>query len=102
MKGSVRRRGNKWEYYYRELHPGTGKWRQRSKAGFASRREAEAALRTVLSTMDAGNYVSPSSLSLGDYLTYRWLPSIKRPSAPAPTRATRGSCGCTSFRGSAP
>lgn len=77
MKGSVRRRGNKWEYYYRELHPGTGKWRQRSKAGFASRREAEAALRTVLSTMDAGNYVSPSSLSLGDYLTYRWLPSIK-------------------------
>ena len=77
MNGSVRRRGAGWEYYYRELNPGTGRWRQRSKGGFASRREAETALRAVLTTMDSGNYVSPSSLSLGDYLVHRWLPSIK-------------------------
>src|ERR1041384_2823560 len=61
----------------RELSPGTGRWRQRSKGGFASRREAETALRAVLTTMDSGNYVSPSSLCLGDYLVHRWLPSIK-------------------------
>jgi integrase len=77
MNGSVRRRGAGWEYYYRELNSGTGKWRQRSKGGFASRREAEAGLRSVLSRMDTGNYVSPSGLSLDDYLTHRWLPSIK-------------------------
>jgi hypothetical protein len=48
MNGTVRRRGRGWEYYYRELNPGTGGWRQRSKAGFATRKEAEAALRKVL------------------------------------------------------
>lgn len=77
MNGSVRRRGAGWEYYYRELNPGTGKWRQRSKGGYPSRRAAETALRAVLSTMDTGNYVSPSGLCVGDYLTGKWLPAIK-------------------------
>jgi len=86
MNGSVRRRGLGWEYYYRELNPGTGGWRQRSAAGFPSRRAAEVALRAVLTRMDTGNYVSPTTLALGDYLVQRWLPAIRttiRPSTHA-------------------
>ena len=70
VKGSVRRRGAGWEYYYRELDPGTGGWRQRSRGGFASRREAEAALRAVLTTMDTGNYVSPTTVTVKEGLLH--------------------------------
>jgi hypothetical protein len=74
VKGAVRRRGSGWEYYYRELDPGTGRWRQRSKGGFATRAEATAAVRAVLHTMDRGSYVSPTRLTVREYLEERWLP----------------------------
>lgn len=76
MKGSVRRRGSGWEYYHRELDPGTGRWRQRSKGGFPTRAEAVAALRAVLYGMDRGAYVSPTKLTVREYLEERWLPAI--------------------------
>lgn len=76
MKGTVRRRGAGWEYYYRELDPGTGRWRQRSKGGFSTRAEATAALRAVLHTMDRGAYVSPTRMTVREYLEERWLPAI--------------------------
>lgn len=77
MRGSVRKRGAGWEYLYREVDPNTGKaTRLRSKAGFATRREAEAALQTVLASMSAGSYVSPTGLTLRAFLEDRWLPSI--------------------------
>ena len=77
MRGSVRKRGAGWEYLYREVDPNTGKaTRLRSKAGFATRREAEAALQTVLASMSAGSYVSPTGLTLRVFLEDRWLPSI--------------------------
>jgi integrase len=77
MRGSVRKRGAGWEYMYREVDPNTGKaTRLRSKAGFATRREAEAALQTVLASMSAGSYVSPTGLTLRVFLEERWLPSI--------------------------
>jgi integrase len=76
VRGAVRRRGVGWEYYYRELDPGTGRWRQRSKGGFPTRAEAVAALRTVLHGMDRGAYVSPTKLTVREYLEERWLPAI--------------------------
>ncbi len=76
VKGAVRRRGPGWEYYYRELDPGTGRWRQRSKAGFPTRAAATAELRTVLHSMDRGAYVSPTRLTVRAYLEERWLPAI--------------------------
>ncbi|MDX6200414.1 MAG: hypothetical protein QOJ79_3565 [Actinomycetota bacterium] len=77
MRGSVRRRGAGWEYLYRELDPHSGKaTRLRSKAGFATKAEAQAALTTVLATMAQGSYVSPSQLTLKQFLETRWLPSI--------------------------
>jgi integrase len=72
----MRRRGAGWEYYYRELDPGTGRWRQRSKGGFATRAEATAGLRSVLHSMDRGAYVSPTRLTVRAYLEERWLPAI--------------------------
>lgn len=77
MRGSVRRRGAGWEYLYREIDPSTGKaTRLRSKAGFPSRRAAEAALHSVLASMSAGSYVSPTGLTLRVFLEDRWLPGI--------------------------
>ena len=77
MRGSVRRRGAGWEYLYRELDPVTGKaTRLRSKAGFKTRAEAETALRAVLSAMDGGHYVSPTGLTLREFVEGMWLPAI--------------------------
>jgi len=76
MTGGVRRRGRGWEYYYREMNPGTGAWRQRSKGGYTTKAEAQAALRIVLHGMDRGEYVSPSRLTLREYLEGRWLPAV--------------------------
>lgn len=76
MRGTVRRRGAGWEYYYRELDPKTGQWRQRSRGGFATKAEATAVLRAVLSTVDRGDYVSPTRMTVRAFLEERWLPAI--------------------------
>lgn len=77
MKGSVRRRGAGWEYLYREVDPVTGKsGRLRSKAGFRTEKDAQRALREVLSAMDKGEYVSPSRLTVREFAENRWLPAI--------------------------
>src|SRR3954464_1233801 len=77
MRGSIRRRGAGWEYLYREVDPFTGKGgRQRSKAGFPTRKAAEDALHQVLATMASGSYVSPTGITFGAFLQERWLPSI--------------------------
>ncbi|MFL6238991.1 MAG: tyrosine-type recombinase/integrase [Actinomycetes bacterium] len=77
MRGSVRRRGAGWEYMYREVDPFTGKGgKQRSKAGFPTRKAAQDALHQVLATMASGSYVSPTGITFGSFLQERWLPSI--------------------------
>src|SRR4051812_5572721 len=77
MKGSVRRRGTGWEYRF-DLPPDplTGRRREVSKMGFATRKEAEASLRKALSAVDQGKHVPPSRRTLGDFLT-EWLPAIE-------------------------
>lgn len=77
MRGSVRRRGAGWEYLYREVEPTTGKaTRLRSKGGFPTRTAAEVALRAVLASVDGGHYVSPTQLTLTDFIENQWLPAI--------------------------
>lgn len=43
------------------------------------RKQAEAELAKVLVDVDAGTYVKPTELTLGDYLTDRWLPATAPP-----------------------
>lgn len=49
MRGSTRRRGNKWSYYY-----ATGKRHQITKSGFPTKKAAEEALRVALTKSDSG------------------------------------------------
>jgi hypothetical protein len=43
MRGSIRRRGRTYTWYLSVLDPATGKPRQRSKGGYRTKRECQAA-----------------------------------------------------------
>lgn len=77
MQGSfVKKRGQRWTAFY--YVPGlAGQRRQRSKGGFATKREAQAFLSSVLTSVQQGDYVEHSKLTVADYLTKRWLPLMK-------------------------
>jgi Arm DNA-binding domain/Phage integrase, N-terminal SAM-like domain len=71
--GHFRRRGSRW-YFWIELEPDVnGERRQRSVAGFRTRREAEDAHAEIR----AGEYLEPCRTTLGAYLTEQWLPSTQ-------------------------
>jgi integrase len=55
--------------------PASGRRRQRTKGGFATKREAERALREVVGTLDEGTYVAPDPQTLGEWLD-RWLDTM--------------------------
>ncbi len=82
MQGSfVRKRGKFWTAYY-YVADTTGQRRQRSKGGFRTKAAANQALNTILADLDKGDYVEPSKLTLGDYLTGRWLPIMRHSLSP--------------------
>jgi integrase len=70
-------RYDRWRITW-ELPPDarTGRRRQGTRGGFATRREAEAALAEVLGQVNAGTYVAPSRQRLGTYLT-AWLGGLR-------------------------
>ena len=51
--------------------------RRQTKAGFSSRKEAQAALNKVLVAVAERSYVAPSKETLEQFLTDRWLPAIE-------------------------
>jgi hypothetical protein len=61
-----------------------GKRRQKWHSGFATKREAEAALTELLGKLQDRNYVEPSRLTLGSYVTGEWLPAVRRRVRPSP------------------
>jgi integrase-like protein/Arm domain-containing DNA-binding protein len=71
--GHIRKRGDTWTAYY-FVHGPSGR-RQRSKGGFHTKKEAQAFLATALAGVTAGTYIEPTKLTLGEYLTDRWLPA---------------------------
>lgn len=79
MRGHIARKGNR--YYavvYEGTDPATGKERHRWHAGGSTRREAEKVLTDLVKRIHDGDYRSPERITLGDYLTERWLPMRKR------------------------
>lgn len=72
-RGSVRKRGSTWTVVLDVARdPVTGRRRQKSKGGFRTRKAAEAALRELVASVDAGRYVERSTRTVGDYLD-EWL-----------------------------
>jgi integrase len=77
-KGSVRRLDGGWGYRVDAgPDPETGRRRQVSKQGFATKREAQGELNAVLSQIERGVVTQRSFTSLGDYLE-EWLPTQKQ------------------------
>jgi hypothetical protein len=106
--GGPRKRGDIWTWYFDAVDPVTGKRRQRSKGGFRSKREAQAALSEALAAYRAGTLVEASRLTLGVFLD-EWLPTMagnlepnthrSTGTTPVPTSSRgSGTCGCNSSR----
>lgn len=71
MQGSVQKHGASWRYAV-YLGVENGKRKYLRKGGFRTQREAQKAMREVLSTIDNGSFVEPNQTTLGDYLA-KWL-----------------------------
>jgi integrase len=77
-RNNVRKRGSTWTYYV-YVTDGTGKRRQVSKGGFATRREAEGARVEALASMSNGTWVRPERITVRDFMVDEWLPAQKPP-----------------------
>src|SRR5690606_9128721 len=76
-RGSVRKRGSSWTVVLDVgPDPVTGRRRQKSKGGYRTRKAAEAALRELVASVDAGQVVARSTKTVGDYLD-EWLEVVR-------------------------
>jgi integrase len=76
MRGHVTKKGRRWYVVYDEVRGDDGKRVQRWRAGGDTKKEAEETLRTILGTLDSGEYVRPNEQTVGDYLE-QWLGATK-------------------------
>lgn len=77
MKGHLNKRGSRWSYVVdRGNDPVTGKRRQKTKGGFATKAAAQRAMREFMNDLDANASVDESRQSVEDYLT-QWLQIVK-------------------------
>lgn len=68
MKGGTRKRGNTWSYYF-DMGSVNGKRKKKEKGGFATKKEAEAALAKALNEYNQGGLVfEPAEVTVSDYL----------------------------------
>lgn len=68
MKGGTRKRGSTWSYYF-DAGKIDGKRQRKEKGGFATKKDAEAALAVALAQYNgSGQVFEPSSMTLADYL----------------------------------
>ena len=72
MKGSVRKRGSTWSYYF-DLGIIDGKRKRKEKGGFRTKADAEKNLRKAMKEYEEeGQIFTASNISFSDYLDY-WL-----------------------------
>ena len=70
-KGSVRQRGNKWEYFFDVGKDVNGKRKKISKSGFDSEKDARAALEIALDEFEGKNLIKINNkYSYAEYLKY--------------------------------
>ena len=86
MRGSIRKRGNKW-CFITDVPTPDGTRKQKWFSGFATRREAEAASARIISEIDGGAFVEPSAIKVGEFLTY-WLAAYAATNVAAKTLQT--------------
>lgn len=81
-RGSVKQAENGTWYFIVDV--GTaGERKQTRRRGFKSKREAQAELTRILTSLEVQTYVAPARQTLGDYLTTTWLPAIEHTVKPS-------------------
>jgi Arm DNA-binding domain/Phage integrase, N-terminal SAM-like domain len=55
----------------------TGKRRQKTKGGFRTKRECQAALNEAIAAVQGGTFVEPSKRTVGSFLLEEWLPAVQ-------------------------
>jgi integrase len=85
MKGSVRKRGSKWQYRFRgpEKDSSTGDYPWITKGGFGTEKEAWQACREAMREADSGRVVKPSTRTVAQFFT-EWFAAVE-PSMDATT-----------------
>src|SRR5215207_10915286 len=80
MRGSIRKRGSTFTYWL-DIGPDpvTGKRRQRTKGGFRTKRECQAALNEAIMAVQTGTYVEASRRTVRSFLLNEWLPDREPP-----------------------
>jgi integrase len=76
VRGHIAKKGDR--YYaviYEGIDPSTQRQRHRWYAAGPRRRDAEKLLAELVKKQHDGDYRSPERITLGDYLTERWLPA---------------------------
>jgi integrase len=68
--------------------------RRQTKAGFATRKEAQVAMNKTLVAVEEHSYVTPTHLSLREYLTKEWLPAIEATIRPSTFRSYKQHVEC--------
>ncbi|HMS14988.1 MAG TPA: N-terminal phage integrase SAM-like domain-containing protein, partial [Microthrixaceae bacterium] len=75
MRGSIQKKGKKWyAVIYDGVDPGTGKYRRRWVQAGTRRGDAETLLAELVKRAHQGETVVAEKMTLGEYLTERWLP----------------------------
>ena len=88
MRGSIRKRGSTYTYWLdMPPDPVTGKRRQRTKGGFRTKRECQAALNEAIMAVQTGTYVEASRRTVRSFLLDEWLPDREPPKLRATTYA---------------
>jgi integrase len=72
MSGSVSKQGNKWYYVIELGKDENGKRQQKKQRGFATKKEAEKAMREAITAWEKGTYIEPSKMLFREYIT-DWL-----------------------------
>jgi integrase len=91
MKGTIIRRGGRYSVVIElDRDPVRGRRRREWHSGYRTKRDAEAARVELLGRLQRGEYVAPSKVTFGEYLTERWLPARVGQLAPSTFESYRG------------
>lgn len=75
MRGSIQKKGKRWyAVVYDGVNPATGQYRRRWVPAGTRRGDAEKLLADLVKRSHQGETVVSEKLTLGEYLTTRWLP----------------------------
>ncbi|MDT2238481.1 Arm DNA-binding domain-containing protein [Paenibacillus larvae] len=78
MKGSIKKRGTKWSYIVDVGFDENGKRKQKTKSGFRTKAEAQAACNELINQINKGQYVEEKRMTLEEYLLL-WLKDYAKP-----------------------